>query len=324
MHLPPELSEAIERETGNTDRARIAQAVAQLTQKYKIEDFSSPIIQTPAQRAAYLAVRVPATFAANVRVFSEIRRLAQEAEITSILDLGAGPGTALYAATQVFPSLTRATAVEADRTLIELGKRLGAQSSHAAVRETDWLQHDLKSGLRCSPYDLVVLSYSLGELPFIAAQKVLRQAWNAANEFLVIVEPGTTRGSTIVDLARASLIAAGVRILAPCPHSAECPMSIAGDWCHFSQRVERTSTHRQLKGGTLGYEDEKFSYVVAARGACSPAQSRIVRHPLKLSGHVQLALCTHDGRLAGRAIGKSQKEKYKAARKAEWGDSWEQ
>ena len=99
-------------------------------------------------------------------------------------------------------------------------------------------------------------------------------------------------------------------------------MAAAGDWCHFSQRVERTSQHRQLKGGALGYEDEKFSYLVAAKSASPSTGARIVRHPGKHSGHVQLALCTAEGKIENRTITRSSKEAYKRARKAEWGDLW--
>jgi ribosomal protein RSM22 (predicted rRNA methylase) len=169
-----------------------------------------------------------------------------------------------------------------------------------------------------------VISYALGELPQAAAEAVLNKAWKCAGKFLVIIEPGTRRGFAAVNAARSPLIAnaAHVFILAPCPHHFACPMAVEGDWCHFSQRVERTSQHRQLKGGDLGYEDEKFSYLVAAKSAAPSAGARIVRHPGKHSGHVQLALCTPQGRIENRTVTRSSKEAYKRARKAEWGDIW--
>ena len=104
-------------------------------------------------------------------------------------------------------------------------------------------------------------------------------------------------------------------------------MAAVGDWCHFSQRVERTSQHRQLKGGTLGYEDEKFSYLIAAKPIAgktdvASAAARIVRHPGKHSGHVKLSLCTPQGQIENRTVARSNKAAYKSARKAEWGDTW--
>ena len=322
MRLPAELLDAIQQETDKVDRRKLVQATAQLTARYKAADFSTSPIATEAHRAAYLAVRLPATYAALRRVFAEINLRAPQAGIASMLDLGAGPGTALFAAAQVFPFLQEATLVEADAEWIALGKRLAAQPQLPDVIKVQWLKQDLRSGLSCEKHDLVVISYTLGELPQAAADAMLNKAWKCAGKFLVIIEPGTRRGFAAVHAARSSLIANAAHIFAPCPHTSTCPMATAGDWCHFSQRVERTSQHRQLKGGDLGYEDEKFSYVAAAKFAMPPAGPRIVRHPGKHSGHVQLALCMPQGRIESRTVTRSSKEAYKRARKAEWGDVW--
>jgi ribosomal protein RSM22 (predicted rRNA methylase) len=322
MRLPAELLDAIQQETEKVNRRKLVTATAQLTAHYKAADFSSPPIATEAHRAAYLAVRLPATYVAARRVFAEINVRAPQAGIASMLDLGAGPGTALFAAAEEFPQLREATLIESDAGWIAVGKRLATQSESPVFQHLQWLKQDLRSGLVCEKHDLVVISYTLGELPQTAAEALLNKAWKCAGKFLVVIEPGTRRGFAAVNAARSTMIANAATIFAPCPHTSACPMAAAGDWCHFSQRVERTSQHRQLKGGDLGYEDEKFSYVVAARVAAPPVGSRIVRHPGKHSGHVQLALCTPQGRIENRTVTRSIKEAYKHARKAEWGDSW--
>jgi len=322
MRLPAELLDAIQQEIEKVDRRKLAHAAAQLTAHYKAADFSSPAIANEAHRAAYLAVRLPATYAAVRRVFAEINARAPQAEITSMLDLGAGPGTALFAASEEFASLQQATLVEADAEWIALGKRLVSQPQLPNALKVQWSKQDLRSGMTCEKHDLVVISYTLGELSQAAAEAVLNKAWKYAGKFLVVIEPGTRRGFAAINAARSALIAGAASILAPCPHASACPMATAGDWCHFSQRVERTSQHRQLKGGDLGYEDEKFSYVVAAKIGVPPGSSRIVRHPGKHSGHVQLALCTANGEIENRTITRSSKEAYKRARKSEWGDTW--
>jgi ribosomal protein RSM22 (predicted rRNA methylase) len=99
-------------------------------------------------------------------------------------------------------------------------------------------------------------------------------------------------------------------------------MAAAGDWCHFAQRIERTSRHRLLKGGALGYEDEKFSYLVASRKRPETLLPRILRHPGKHSGHIQLELCMPEGRVEQRTVTRSDKQAYRLARKAAWGDAW--
>jgi ribosomal protein RSM22 (predicted rRNA methylase) len=322
MRLPAELLDAIQQETDKVDRRKLVQATAQLTAHYKAADFSTSLIATEAHRAAYLAVRLPATYAALRRVFAEINLRAPQAGITSMLDLGSGPGTALFAASEEFPSLQHATLVEADAEWIALGKRLMAGPYLPGALKVQWLKQDLRSGLSCETHDLVVISYTLGELPQAAAEAVLNKSWKCAGKFLVVIEPGTRRGFAAVNATRSAMIANAAHIFAPCPHAGTCPMAAAGDWCHFSQRVERTQQHRQLKGGDLGYEDEKFSYVVVAKFAMPPGASRIVRHPGKHSGHVQLTLCTTQGRIESRTITRSSKEAYKRARKTEWGDLW--
>jgi ribosomal protein RSM22 (predicted rRNA methylase) len=322
MRLSAGLLDVIQRETDRLDRRKLVQATAQLSEHYKAGDFSTPAIATEPHRAAYLAVRLPATYAAIRRVFAEIKLLAPQSEISSLLDLGAGPGTALLAAGEEFRHLQQATLIEGDAGWIAVGKRLAEQSELPVIQQAQWLRQDLRSGLSCDKHDLVVISYTLGELPSAATEALLNKAWKCAGKFLVIIEPGTHRGFAAINAARSLLIANAASIVAPCPHRCTCPMAAAGDWCHFSQRVERTSQHRQLKGGELGYEDEKFSYFVAGKSDSPSGGYRIVRHPLKHSGHVQLVLCTSEGKIEKRTVTRSSKEAYKRARKAQWGDSW--
>jgi len=324
MRLPKELLPVIQHEIEKIDRRRLLQATAQITERYQNADFSAPALRTDAHRAAYLAVRLPATYAANAHVFAEIQRLIPDAEISSMLDLGAGPGTALFAAAEIFPALQQATLLDADESWLSLGKLLAGQSPSAAARQVLWLRHDLCSGLSCKTHDLVVLSYALGELPQAAVEAMVHQAWSCAGKFLAIIEPGTKRGFAAVNAVRSAMIAAGAEILAPCPHKDACPMHAVGDWCHFSARLERTSQHRQLKGGVLGYEDEKFSYVVAGRQHFPSFDARIVRHPQKHGGHIQLTLCTSQGSIKLQTITKSNKKDYKLARQSEWGDTWKE
>jgi ribosomal protein RSM22 (predicted rRNA methylase) len=321
MPLPEYLVHALQSETEKHNRSLLARSVNDLTERYKSADFARPAMSSDAHRAAYLAVRFPATYAANENVFRELRRLAPEVEVTSLLDLGAGPGTSFFAAAEIFPELQNATLLENDQRWLDLGKKLSSARLHSP-RNAQWLLADLRSGFPAQPNDLVIMSYVAGELPTADFESTLRQAWNSARQFLVIIEPGTPAGFKVINRARNFLISAGANLLAPCPHCHECPMAAAGDWCHFSQRVQRTAEHRQLKGGLLGYEDEKFSYLIASRVALTPAKSRIVRHPRKHTGFLHLNLCTPAG-LETRTVTKSQKPAYKVARQAEWGDAWE-
>jgi ribosomal protein RSM22 (predicted rRNA methylase) len=156
---------------------------------------------------------------------------------------------------------------------------------------------------------------------------------------VLLVEPGTPAGHSRILAARQRLLAAGYSVAAPCPHDSGCPLAAAGDWCHFAARVQRSALHRQVKGADLSYEDEKFSYVAGARlvdsaggsGGSSPRDgtvswpsARIVRRPQLRKGLVVLDLCTAGGESASRPVGKSKGDLYRQARKAAWGDRWDE
>jgi ribosomal protein RSM22 (predicted rRNA methylase) len=317
MRLPEELRRGIEQQAANV--AGIARAAGELSDSYRKGEFGAAPLKSTAHRVAYLQVRMPATYAACCHVFEKVREQMPDFQPRSLLDLGAGPGTAAWAATEYFPSLERMALVERDADLMRLGKVLAAKSSRPALDGAEWITADLT---RYTPeaHDVVVLSYALGELRAGDARRVIDAAWRAS-QLLILIEPGTPKAFARMAELRKELIGAGATIAAPCPHERECPLHIRGDWCHFSERLERTAEHRRIKGGSLGYEDEKFSYIAATRLPITPRAGRIVRHPMIHSGYVQLQVCAPED-LKQVTVTKSQKEIYRSARKADWGDRW--
>jgi ribosomal protein RSM22 (predicted rRNA methylase) len=317
MQLPAKLQQAIEQEAARIGFSQLAQAATELSANYRFRQGGhNKFIPTEAHRIAYLATRLPATYAALRAALREIPW-----PITSLLDLGAGPGTAAWAAAEVFADLQTITLLEHDRALMQLGQTFAAQADSAALRAATWLAADLATAQTFPPHDLVIASYALGELPAPTARAVVQAAWPAADKALVLIEPGTMNGFALLRQWRDDLLQAGGHLLAPCPHARSCPMP-ADDWCHFAARVERSVLHRKLKAGALGYEDEKFSYVIIAQQPVKSASARILRHPARQSGFVQLQLCT-SADLQNLTVTRRDKEAFKHARKADWGDRWE-
>jgi ribosomal protein RSM22 (predicted rRNA methylase) len=259
------LRQAIEHETSRHNVQSLIRAAAELSEQYRFpHPTQNRFITTDAQRLAYAAVRMPATFAAARAVFAEVRRRMPETRITSLLDLGAGPGTAAWAATEVFAELEQVTLVEQDAGLIELGRSLARAGEHARLERANRVRTNLRTMDAFPAHDLVVCSYTLNEIERKSARKILGAAWQAARAAVIIIEPGTTTGFELIRLLRNDLIQMSASLVAPCPHSAACPMT-AGDWCHFAARFERSSLHRRIKSAALGHEDEKYAYVVAAK-----------------------------------------------------------
>jgi ribosomal protein RSM22 (predicted rRNA methylase) len=316
MQLPLRLQDAIEEQVSKIKVGQLKRAAADLSKRYRNRK-PDQLVSTDEDRLAYAAVRMPATFAAARAVFAEIHRLAPDMSVKSLLDLGAGPGTAAWAAVDVFEDLSQITLVERDSGMIRLGKTLAGE--HEVLRSAGWQISNLEDLTELPAHDLIVCSYSLGEIG--GAAGILRIAWRATEHAIAIIEPGTMKGFELIREMRNQLINAGGQIIAPCPHQQACPMQGA-DWCHFSQRFDRSSLHRLIKSGALSYEDEKYSYIAASKSSVNPVKARVIRHPLRHSGHTRIRLCTTE-QLQNIIVTRRDKVIWKRARKVGWGDDWE-
>jgi ribosomal protein RSM22 (predicted rRNA methylase) len=311
--LPKALSAVIDAETAQFSSAAIRDAAEALTSAYRAQSGIAATL-SPIARAAYLAVRLPSTFAAAALAWRELAAAIDAGEIRTVLDAGAGPGTASLAAADVVPDL-HFTLGERDAGWRAVAARLTNAAGIAATF------HSIAMPAKLDPHDVVVSCYALNELPEAQHSSAVAELWRAAKRALIVLEPGTPKGFSIVRAVRAHALAEGGHAAAPCPHDLECPMTTA-DWCHRPVRVERSVKHRTAKRGTLAFEDEKFTYVVMTREPpARGARGRIVRKPIRNQGHVHIDLCT-EGRIQRTTITRSDKQHYRAARDAEWGDAW--
>jgi ribosomal protein RSM22 (predicted rRNA methylase) len=187
-------------------------------------------------------------------------------------------------------------------------------------RDAEFVQSDLQRLALDRRFDLVTCAYALTELSDGGAAAVTERLWAHCDGVLAIVEPGRPRDYQRLMVARDRLIQLGGTLLAPCPHEQRCPL-VAPDWCHFSIRLPRSREHMRMKGGTLGYEDEKFSYLIVARPdlAAAATAARVIKPPVETKFSVTLPLCTTEG-LREPTVLKREGAAFKAARKLEWGD----
>jgi ribosomal protein RSM22 (predicted rRNA methylase) len=297
-----------------------AQAVERLIASYRgATPTDSPILRDRADVAAYAAYRMPATFEAVRSALEAFADAVPGWAPGSHVDVGGGTGAATWAVSATWDGARPVTVLDWAEPALALGREIAA--AHPALRDVRWQRSRIGAALTIESTDLVTVSYVLNELT-APDRAALVDAAAAAAQAVVIVEPGTPDGYARVIEARDRLIAAGLQVAAPCPHSAACPIVPGEDWCHFSARVSRSSLHRQVKGGSLAYEDEKFAYVAAARLPVAPAPSRVIRRPQIRKGQVLLDLCEPDEKLGRRTVTKRHGDLYKAARDADWGDAW--
>jgi ribosomal protein RSM22 (predicted rRNA methylase) len=250
--------------------------------------------------AAYLVTRMPATYAAAHMVLEEVRE--RIGDVATILDVGAGTGAASLAAKAFWPA-AHLTLIERDRGLADAAREI--------LPDAEILLRDVKQIAPFPAADLILAAYSIGEFGEPAAARM----WQAAAKAFVAIEPGTPKGFALIRRLRDL----GGHIAAPCPGNVPCPI-VEPDWCHFAARVERSSLHRRVKEGALGYEDEKFSYVVLSKQPVETARARIIRRPEQQPGLIVLQTCTAEGLKAER-VTKRDKDAFRAARRARWGET---
>ena len=303
--FPPALAGLIAQMLEGVSRKELAARAQQLSAAYRAGQASHGMEQGDV--LAYLLARAPATFAAISAVLARVKEVAPDFAPQSLLDVGAGPGTASWAAQAQFASLSSVTMLEANGAFRLLAAKL-VPGAHMIAGDVS----------RSKPKsDLVIAAYLLAELPEKSVAMVARDVWASAAQMLVLVEPGTPQGFARIRAARAALIEAGAHVAAPCTHDNACPMS-GSDWCHFSQRLQRSRDHMHLKDASVPFEDERYSYVVAMREKLSSG-ARIIKPVLKGKPGLTLPLCDESG-LRNQFIVSRDKQAYRAARKLGWGD----
>ncbi|WP_251093150.1 small ribosomal subunit Rsm22 family protein [Streptomyces sp. Caat 7-52] len=298
----------------------VAAAVDRLIANYRgATPTHAPILRDRADVAAYAAYRMPATFEAVRSALEAFAETVPGWTPGSHVDVGGGTGAATWAVTTTWPGERSVTVLDWAEPALALGREIAA--ANPSLGKARWQRARIGADLTLDATDLVTVSYVLNELS-AADRTALVDAAAGAARTVVIVEAGTPAGYDRVIEARDRLVRAGFRIAAPCPHSAACPIVPGTDWCHFSARVGRSSLHRQVKGGSLAYEDEKFSYVAATLLPAEPAPARVVRRPQIRKGQVLLDLCEAEEQLRRTTVTKRHGDLYKAARDADWGDTW--
>jgi ribosomal protein RSM22 (predicted rRNA methylase) len=305
--MPAELRARLDELAASVGLARLSAAAARLSTRYR-ETGRPAETMTDVDAAAYAVFRMPATYAALRAALGQVTAVDPRLRPRTVVDLGAGTGAALWAVRDVFGPGQTIRAIERDAAMVAVGRRL-------APPGVEWVRGDLRGADMTA--DLSIAGYALGETS--EPDSVVTAM--AAAETVLVVEPGTPRGYATVLAARDALVGAGMRVAAPCPQSGACPLAVP-DWCHFSVRLLRTPALRHLKGGVLGYEDEKFSFVAATRTSVPAVPGRILRHPRRRGGHVVLRVCGADGTVTDPVVSRRAGAVYRAARKAQWGDAW--
>jgi ribosomal protein RSM22 (predicted rRNA methylase) len=314
--LPGELNEALARWMAEHGRGSLGASSRGLSEAYRKGQTSSHV-----SVAAYLTTRVPATFAANQAAQRALGAALPDFTPESILDIGAGPGVASWAAIEAWPTVSILTQCEQDKNFASLAATLNAESGLSVLAAAEIVLKSETTLPSDTNADLVVASYMLAELPQELMAQVAHRLWSRTSQVLLLLEPGTPQGFARLRAVRDTLLGQGAFVLAPCTHQNACPMA-AKDWCHFKARVQRSREHMHAKGGTVPFEDEAFLYLILSRQSIAQTGARIIAPPVHSKPSTSLHLCDASG-LHDEVIASRDKDTYKRAKKKTWGDVWE-
>lgn len=261
---------------------------------------------------AYATARLPSTYAAVRNVFQRLKMSQDDPNWSpgTMLDFGAGPGTAAWAARAIWPSArVRVTSVEGSASMADIGyriqrlvddmeHRLETTGSNGTDVDTDfgttsaldvrWVRGLPRERVE-NRYDVCVASYSLNELRSqVERHQLLNRLIRSATEYIVLIEHGTPHGFAIIEDSRRYVLNVSRKlgmpfhVAAPCPHDGPCPLRDKRAWCHFSQRHLRTVEQRVAVKSLTGNAPrdaytERFSYVVLKRGLRQGLQTSMNR-----------------------------------------------
>jgi ribosomal protein RSM22 (predicted rRNA methylase) len=315
--LPTELKAALDAKLEGLSRVEAAERAASISKTYR-DGGGSRAIASEADALAYALARMPATYAAVTASLNALCAIRPGFEPASLLDVGAGPGTATWAAAEAFSSLQSFTLLDANSALRALALDLGSGS--ARLRGMAYRRGEARAELAAAEAtDLVVASYMIAEIDGAEQNALAELMWAKTRDTLLVVEPGTPAGYARIIALRQQLIASGAYVAAPCPHDGKCPLQ-APDWCHFTQRLPRSRAHIQIKGAEVPFEDEKFAYVALTRMPVAQHPARVLAQPVVTKVEVTAKLCTPEG-LAIAKVPRRAKADYARARRWRWGDA---
>src|SRR6059058_2110547 len=121
--LPVDLKAALEAKLQGLSRVDAASRAALISKTYR-DGGGSGAIRSDVDALAYALARMPATYAADIAAINALAEIRPDFAPSSLLDIGAGPGTATWAAAEAFSSLRSFVLFDANEALRKLALEL--------------------------------------------------------------------------------------------------------------------------------------------------------------------------------------------------------
>jgi SAM-dependent methyltransferase len=234
---------------------------------------------------------------------------APAASTVRVLDVGAGPGPAGFAAAAWLRAHGRGvalTALDASADALAVLSRTWPRAWGPCVTRTWTAGAPLPDGA----FELIVASHAVNELFSSDSARTERRAALvealaarlAPGGRIVLVEPALRRTGRDLLEVRDRIVSKGFSVLAPCLRQGRCPaLERPRDWCHADRPWDAPPlVDRAAKAAGLARESLKYSYLVLGREPAPAAvegRFRIVSEPLPEKGKLRFFGCGEAGRV---------------------------
>ena len=325
--------QSLSRHTVHESSAFLAEKIAVLSNLFTREraGVSARYLDDPALGAGYAAYFLPVNFAKIQILLSEMPNDWADRSAISVLDIGAGPGTASLAVLdwlsgrpRVNPTVLNVTALDHSKSALMEATRLwnnygpgtlvGPAKLTTSVEQIETIgRQDLSHITRKkAPYDLIIIANCLNELFQDSADHDAQRATLLERVLsvlkqdgtLMVVEPALRSTARALHRVRDRLLTQELcTVYSPCLHEKPCPALIkVDDWCHEERAWDPPEWISAFDRDVGLIKDAlKFSYVLFRKDGRvimprSPNVYRVVSELRIFKGEKRAWVCNEQGR----------------------------
>jgi hypothetical protein len=262
-------------------------SIQEISQKFTTERARiSDYLNDPRLVSAYTAFYLLTNFPKLQRVLEWMpREWVSMIRNSSLIDLGAGPGT-YSLAWKALGNGGEVYQVETSELMRLQGKRIWDGHYQDKLFQSPQWEWEVEKGL-------LLFGHSMNEM---GLEEAIRYIEKIKPEHILFIEPGTKGFFQQMLQMRSYLLSQGFHLLFPCPSSLKCPMEGTENWCHQflkvkqGEEVERLSQmvhlDRKLLPLTVGAYSRSFQ--------CRNPKERLVRVLPETKFSFEWEVCHHN------------------------------
>nr|XP_022336403.1 methyltransferase-like protein 17, mitochondrial isoform X1 [Crassostrea virginica] len=328
----PELTAEEEKELKNTEEDILHKIKMNL---HKITYHYEPLPYDEDFALRYSYSRMIPNYCVLTTCLSEIKKRDPAFEPESVLNMGSGIGSAVWATHSLWPDTVRQyycvdDAPEMNKMAMQILKEGNVNRLNMVIPNVYF--RDKLPSQRSGQFSIVICAYTLMDFPHRKSRlQLISELWDRTKDYFVLVDVGTRCGFELIQEVRHRLLKISeqtdqVNIFAPCPNIPRCPMLNLSEKpvpCNFEVQCP------QWKGQSQDRIAERYSYIIFKKGELASDATnnwpRIVFKDVIQKRPKDYAICTlccPDGSLGRYDISKRRngRELYRMACESQWGD----